>query len=298
MQIGIFAPTTAPFIGPGFLSDLARGAESRGFSSIWVAEHILFFDDMNSTPPFADRSRLRSGPYGLLDPFSVLSFLSATTTRIRLGTGMAIAPQRNPVQLAKLAASIDVLSQGRLDLGLGLGWVREEFDALAVPFEKRGAWTNTIVRVMRSLWDEDPSSYEDDRYRLPPCRHWPKPIQKPSIPIHFGGNSSASLRRVANDGQGWYAFNLGPDDLKTHLRELDLMLAERGRSRSEIFVSVCGYEKPVDADAIRQYHEAGADQVILMATDLTPDNCEERLDRYAETILKTARSISPKGSGR
>lgn len=290
MEIGLFLDSTGPALSGEDLAATARSAEERGFHSLWVAEHVLFFDRLGAKPPSSERSALVAGEYGLFDPFAALAFLACATRRIRLGTGIAIAPQRNPVQTAKLAATVDHLSGGRLDLGLGLGWVREEFEALEVPFASRGPRTDSYLRVMRALWEEDPSACETPHYRLPPCRHWPKPLQRP-LPVHIGGNSDGALRRSARYGDGWYAFNLSPERLAEHLSRLDGELSRVGRARKDLRVSVCGYRQPVDREAMLRYREAGADQLVLFALDVRPENRKERLDAYAETFLEPARAL-------
>jgi len=291
MDVGLFVSTTGPMLTGPDLAATARAAEERGFHSLWVAEHIVFFDRLGSKPPFSERSSLVAGEYGLFDPFAALAYLACATERIRLGTGVAIAPRRNPVQTAKLAATIDHLSGGRLDLGLGLGWVREEFESLEVPYPARGRRNDSYLRVMRSLWEEDPSACETPHYRLPPCRHWPKPVQSP-LPVHVGGNGDGAIRRAAQWGNGWYAFNLGPEELRERVARLEAELDRVGRARREIRVNVCGYLRPVDRDTMLRCAEAGADQLILFAMDVQPANRDERLDAYAATFLPRTRPLA------
>jgi probable F420-dependent oxidoreductase len=291
VKIGLFPNTTVPVLPPDFFGNLARGAEDRGFHSLWLPEHIVMFDDLVSRAPFARSNNLQGGEYGLLDPLATLSFMAAVTRRIRLGTGVVLAPQHGPVWLAKIASTIDYLSQGRLDLGLGVGWVRQEFEALDVPFDQRGPLADTCIQILRTLWDDPISAFANDHYDLPPCRHWPKPIQEPSIPITIGGNSDAALRRVARHGQGWYAFNLDPDELRARLVTLDGFLADHTRSRADLTSHVCGFRKPVDADTVARYRDAGANQVILLAMDIDASNTEAKLDEYAESILEPATAL-------
>ena len=284
MKVGVFLNSTGPMLSGEDFAASAIAAEERGFESLWVSEHIVFFDDLQSTPPFSDKSSLVAGEYGIFDPFASLSFLASVTSRIRLGTGVALLTQRNPVQTAKLAATIDHLSGGRLDLGLGLGWVRQEFEALEALFEGRGRRADSYLRVMRSLWEEDPSQCETPDYELPAVRHWPKPVQQP-LPVHVGGNSEGALRRAAQYGNGWYAFNLLPEALGERLAVLDAELSRAGRSRDELCISACGFHNPVDRDTMLRYRDAGVDRLILFSLDVGPDNREKRLDEYAETFL-------------
>lgn len=183
MRIGIFVPLGNPFATPEYVRVLGRQAEALGFASIWVAEHVVLFDSYASRYPYAADGRIPAGgESGFLDPFAALSFLAAVTDRIRLGTGICLVPQRNPVYTAKDVASVDVLSNGRLDFGVGIGWLAEEFQALNVPFERRAQRTRSYLEVMRRLWCDPVSAYEDEFYRLNACRQYPKPIQQPHPP--------------------------------------------------------------------------------------------------------------------
>src|SRR5262245_7089470 len=247
MDIGLFAVTATPFATPEYLHTLAAAGEERGFHSLWVPEHVVLFDDYQSKYPYSADGRIpamaESGP---LDPFAVLSFLAGMTRTLRLGTGICLVPQRNPVYTAKDVATVDWLSNGRFDFGVGVGWLAEEFQALGVPFERRGARCRAYLEVMRRLWCDEISSYEGEFYRLLPCRQNPQPVQKPHPPIHFGGESDAALRRVADRGQGWYPFSIDADELGARLRTLDGLLARGGRTRRDVEVSICPYMRPVD----------------------------------------------------
>jgi probable F420-dependent oxidoreductase len=288
VRIGLFVPLTSPFATPEYLGALAEGAEQAGFDSLWVAEHVVLFDEYASRYPYAADGRIPAGgENGILEPFAALSFLAALTRRIRLGTGICLVPQRNPVYTAKAVADVDWLSGGRLDFGVGVGWLAEEFRALGVPFEGRGERCRSHLAVMRALWTEAVSSHRDGLYELPACRQFPKPVQKPHPPIHFGGESEAALRRVADLGQGWYGFNLEPAALAERLGRLEKLLAERGRSRREVQVSVSPYLRPVDRAGLEAYRTAGADQVILTA--FAPDVASLR--RSLEGLAGLAASV-------
>src|SRR5690349_15796477 len=205
MEIGLFAPLGNGNATAGVLRTLGREAEARGFESIWVAEHVVLFDEYESQYPYAADGKFPGGgDTGLLEPLTALTYLAAVTDRIRLGTSICLVPQRNPVYTAKQVVDLDNLSGGRVDFGVGIGWLKEEFDALNTPFERRGKRTDEYLQVMRSLWTDEVSSFAGDTYDLPPCRMYPKPIQAPHPPIHVGGESDAALRRAARFGQGWF----------------------------------------------------------------------------------------------
>jgi probable F420-dependent oxidoreductase len=292
MRIGIFAPLGNPFATPDYLGTLGPAAEERGFHSLWAAEHVVLFDRYESRYPYAADGRIPAGgESGILEPFSALAFLAASTGRIRLGTGICLVPQRNPVYTAKEVAAVDWLSNGRFDFGVGVGWLAEEFAACGVPFERRGARCREYLEAMKRLWTDPVSEHRGEFYAFEPLRQYPKPVQRPHPPIHFGGESDAALRRVADLGQGWYGFGLLPDAVPSHLARLDRFLARAGRRRSEIEVSISPYMQPADLDAVRRYRDAGVDQVILLAVAGSADGLLKRLDELAKKIVGPASGL-------
>jgi len=273
MNFDIWLPTASPFATPELLEAVAREAQSRDVHAIWVGEHVVTFERYASRYPYAEDGQVPMPPgSGLLDPFAALAFLAAVSTSVRLGTAMCLLPQRNPVYTAKEVATVDWLSGGRVDLGVGVGWLREEFEALDVPWERRGERTDEYLAVLRALWCEDPSSFSGTHYTLPPCNSHPKPVQAPHPPIHIGGESDAALRRTARVGQGWHTCNRAPADLPDALARLEALLAEQGRARSEITVTVCPYFKPIDPAITEQYAEAGADALAVMLFAMSADD--------------------------
>jgi probable F420-dependent oxidoreductase len=221
---------------------------------------------------------------GLLEPFTSLAFLAAHTTTVRLGTAMCLVPQRNPVYTAKEVATLDWLSHGRIDLGVGVGWLREEFEALAVPWPRRGARTDDYLGVLRSLWCEDPSSFSGEYYTLAPCHGYPKPVQDPHPPIHIGGESDAALRRTARVAQGWHSFNRRPADLAAPLARLDELLEAEGRSRAEITVTVCPYFQELSPQTVESYATAGADAVAALLFVTEPGDVPGAFDALGPSL--------------
>ena len=284
MDIGLFAPLGNGNASAEVLRTLGREAEERGFESVWVAEHVVLFDDYESQYPYAADGRFPGGgDTGLLEPLTALTYLAAVTDRIRLGTGICLVPQRNPVYTAKQVVDLDNLSGGRVDFGIGVGWLQEEFDALNTPFERRGKRTDEYLQVMRSLWTEEVSSFSGELYDLPTCRMYPKPVQSPHPPVHVGGESDAALRRAARFGQGWYTFNRSPGDLAEPLATLDGLLAAEGRSRDDggFQLSVCPYSQPVDAASLEAYRDAGVDRLVLLCLAFDVDGLRRQLDDLA-----------------
>ena len=289
MKVGLFAPLGNGNAGPEMLRALGREAEDRGFESIWVAEHVVLFDEYASEYPYSPDGKFPGGAdSGLLEPLTALTYLAAVTDRIRLGTGICLVPQRNPVYTAKQVVDLDVLSGGRVDFGVGVGWLREEFEAVAAPFERRGARTDEYLAVMKSLWCDDISEHHGELYDLPACRMYPKPVQQPHPPIHVGGESDAAMRRVARHGQGWYSFNRLPEQLDEPLARLDAILAENGRSRSDIELTVCPYFNPTTPAMVEAYRERGVDRLIVLCFAFDPDTLLASLDQLAAEVLAPA----------
>jgi len=215
---------------------------------------------------------------GLLEPMVTLSYLAARTSTVRLGTAMLLLPQRNPVYTAKEVSSLDWLTGGRVDLGIVVGWLKEEFDALGVPWERRGVRTDEYVGVLKTLWCDDTSSFEGETYTLPPCEMFPKPVQLPHPPIHIGGETTAALRRAARFGQGWHTFNRSPEELAAGLKELDVLLQEEGRSRRDLRITVCPYFNQLTPELVEQYAEAGADAVAALFFCFSADDVAQTFD--------------------
>jgi probable F420-dependent oxidoreductase len=287
MDIGLFVPLGNGNASAEVVRSLGREAEDRGFESIWVPEHVVLFDDYESRYPYAADGRFPGGgDTGLLEPLTALTYLAAVTNRIRLGSGICLVPQRNPVYTAKQVVDLDCLSGGRVDFGIGVGWLREEFEAVAVPFARRGARTDEYLQVMRSLWTDEVSSFEGEHYTLPACRMYPKPVQQPHPPIHVGGESAAAMRRAARHGDGWYSFNRLPDELDEPLERLDEMLAEEGRSRGDLQLTVSPYLNPVDAAAVEAYRACGVDRLVVLCLAFDVDGLRTQLDHLVSTVLE------------
>jgi probable F420-dependent oxidoreductase len=288
MRLDLWIPTAAPFCTPTLLEALGEEAEARGIARIWVGEHAVQFDQYDSLYPYAKDGKVpMPADIGLLEPLSTLSFLSHVTSTVRLGTAMLLLPQRNPVYVAKEVSTLDWLSKGRIDLGIGVGWLEEEFDVLNVPFVKRGKRTDEYLEVLKALWYEDPSSFTGDCYSLPSCSLYPKPVQQP-LPIHIGGESKAAIKRVARFGAGWHTFGRLPEDCVGAIDELNEELEKEGRKRSDVEVTVCPYFHPLDADRFSRYEQAGCDAVAAMLFASSPDDLEAAFDAL-EPIRERAR---------
>jgi len=294
MKIGIFVPTFGDGQRPEFLRALGESAEQVGVASLWAPEHVVLPATYTSRYPYSEDGRFPLDPSagGLGDPFTVLAYLAALTKTVRLGTGICLVPQRNPVYTAKIVAGLDVLSNGRFDFGVGIGWLAEEFAALEVPFERRAQRTRAYLEIMRRLWTQEVATYADDFYTLPATHMAPKPVQRPHPPIIFGGESAAALRRVADLGQGWFGWNVTPDMTAEHVAALDKLLAARGRRRADISITVSPYTQPTrNLEAMKRYRDAGVGQVVLLLGAVTATDVRKGIETLGDTIIEPARRL-------
>jgi len=282
MHIGVTA-AFSHMTPPDYIAQAARLIEAAGFHSLWVPEHVLFFPDYASRYPYAADGRVPGNPQGVLDPFTALTFVAAHTQRLRLGTGICLVPQRQPVYTAKMVADLDYLSGGRVDFGVGIGWLAEEFQALGMNFRARARRCAEYIDAMKALWSDGVSSFSGETLEVPSCYFNPKPVQKPHPPVYFGGESDAALARVATQGDGWYGYDLEPAGVHERLALLDRLLAQAGRTRADIDVFVCPNRHKITPDTVKAYRDAGVDQLIapLFARDL--DDLRRRADRLLAT---------------
>ena len=269
-----------------FIAQAARYLEDAGFDSLWVPEHVLFFPEYDSRYPYSEDSRIPGEPDGLLDPFTALTFVAAHTHRIRLGTGICLVPQRQPVYTAKMVADVDYLSAGRFEFGVGIGWLAEEFASLQMDFATRAARCAEYIDAMKALWTQDGVvSFQGETVTLEGCVFNPKPVQSPHPPLFFGGESRPALARVAAQGNGWYGYNLEPDGAAEHLARLDSALANAGRTRDDIRCYVGpGRKRQFTPDMVNAYRDLGFDQLILPLHATSIDDLKRRADRVLHLV--------------
>lgn len=265
-----------------FIRDSVQVVEDKGIHAIWLPEHVMFFPSHASSYPYSDNGRIPGDPEGLLDPFTAMTFIAAHTSRLRLATGICLVPQRQPVYTAKMVADVDYLSGGRVDFGIGVGWLKEEFDNLGIDFSQRGKLCDEYIDTMKALWSAGISEFSGPTVQLEPCHFNPKPVQTPHPPIIVGGESRAALRRVAQRGQGWYGFDLTPQMLEEKLPELDAELAAAGRSREDITLIVSPNRHPVNQQTITQYRALGVDQLVAPLGASNVDKLAVKIDLLLE----------------
>lgn len=244
LQFGVLLPQFGPLArGPGVTERIRRvaiAAEGLGYHVLWTAEHIIFPRTIATPYPYGGRF-----PYPVTDPIldvvATLSYVAALTSRIRLGSSVVVLPYRNPIVLAKELASLDVLSNGRLLLGVAAGWLQEEFDLLGVPFRERGRRMDEYISLVRALWTEEQVTFHGRWFELSGAAFFPKPVQRPHPPLWIGGGSAAALRRVARLGDGWIAVprsNL--EELAEDIRAIRRLAEEAGRDPNAIGVASGG----------------------------------------------------------
>lgn len=239
VKFGIIFANTGPFIDPVAAADMARAAEAAGFESLWTVEHTVVPAGYQSTYPYDPSGRMPGGDdVPIPDPLIWLSYLAGVTTTLRLATGILILPQRNPVVLAKEVATLDYLSGGRVDLGVGIGWLEEEFDAIGVPFSERAARTDEAIAALRALWAEDQASFDGQFTSFQRCISRPAPVGG-SVPIHVGGHSEAAARRAGILGDGFFPA-VGGEKLQALINTMRQVATEAGRDPAAVEVTSGG----------------------------------------------------------
>jgi probable F420-dependent oxidoreductase len=295
MEVGLFSIGVGRTSDPDMIAHVARKADDVGFASLWAPEHTVLFDeaDYTSRYPYNDAGRIRVGRGNLLDPFAALTFAAAHSSRMKLGTGICLVPHRNPLITAKMVSSLDQLSKGRFLFGVGIGWLKEEFVALGVPPERRAQRTCEHLEAMKALWTQDPASFSGEFSQFPPLISRPKPVQQPHPPIIFGGNSEPALRRVVHHGNGWFGFNILPDDTAQMIKRMSELAAEAGKNVEDyaMIVGVSDQFQPVTLDVLKQYRDAGVQQAVVRLPTADPELIEGALDEMAEQLVAPAQGL-------
>ena len=237
MEYGIVLPK---HINPDELIKFTAAAEELGFHSLWAADHIVLPIEETDLYPYTDDGRFTANSQDpQLDAFTLLSFIASQTNQINLGTSVAIVPYRNPILQAKMFASLDVLTKGRVICGAGVGWWKEEFAALDAPFEKRGLATDEYLQIFKLLWTSDVTEFHGETYGFSNIAFFPKPVQRPNgIPIWIGGHTKRAVRRTVKYGDTWHPTRLRPDQIENMLPFIDQQCEEYDRKRDEIAISL------------------------------------------------------------
>ena len=313
MEFGLSLPGRGPLARPDIVLKIAAKAEALGYSSLFVTDHIVLpVSTAGSIYPYAPSGQFPGGSnQDYLEPLALLSHLAHATAKVRLGTSVLVVPYRNPLTAAKMLATIDVLSKGRVILGAGTGWLREEFEALGTaPFEERGHVTDEYLRLMRAVWTADPVSFTGRYYKLAAVHALPKPAQRGGIPIWIGGHTEAALRRAGTLGDVWHPIGLRPparlppDEYAQKVKRIHDHAKAAGRDPKAITLTFRGPmevrsprakapagERPLFqgtaaevAVDLQRYQAAGVTHVVFDATSQELRAVLTNLERFADEV--------------
>ena len=289
MKIGVFATFMSPLATPPMIRDFGRRAEEIGLDSIWMGEHVVLFDKNTFGYPSSKDGRIPvPDGGGMLDVTATFGFLAAATRRLRFGTGVALVPQRNPIYTAKEICTLDWLTEGRIDFGIGVGWNKEEVEACGYRWEDRGARCDEFLEVMRRLWTEPVVDFAGKWVKFETARLDPKPIQKPHVPIIVGGYADAAMRRAVRFGAGWYGFNRDPEGVREMLGKLDAAFAAAGRKRGPEFEIIITPPLSMPIDAMAAYAELGVHRLVVNLGSQRPDRVTARMTEIEALVRMNA----------
>jgi probable F420-dependent oxidoreductase len=299
MKLGIALPHFGPYASPQAIITVARNAESLGFASLWVLDRLLWPMQPVSKYPGNPRGEMPSPMQNTYDPLVVLSFAAAHTEKLLLGTSVLVAAYRSPAVTAKMTATLDLLSNGRMILGLGVGWSADEFAAVGRSIEERNQQADEFIEVLRELWKTDESCFEGKFYRVPRSVFLPKPLQKSGPPIWIGGNSERALRRVATHGDGWHPTSRLPiAEMTEKIARVREAASQRGRRPEDIALTLRWNAFPdlaipenrsLVTQRLRDYREAGVEHICIDFN--IPQSTS--LDSIAENMERLMREIHP-----
>jgi probable F420-dependent oxidoreductase len=287
VRFGIIFANVLGFSGPEGAAAIGRAAEEAGFESLWTVEHPIVPVGYESAYPYADSGKMPGGEQvDIPDPLVWLTYVAASTSTIKLGTGVLILPLRRPGIVAKQVATLDVLSGGRVVLGVGAGWLAEEFAALDVPFERRGARLDSYIGALRALWCDDETTLHDDFVDLERAVSRPKPVQRP-VPIVIGGHSEAAARRAGRLGDGFFP---GKGDLP-HLFSVARAAAEEAGRDPDALELTAGERDVIGPDAldgVKRLADMGVSRVVVPPLAFDGASIGDALKRYGDDVIARA----------
>jgi probable F420-dependent oxidoreductase len=281
MKIGISTFVTGYSIHPAVL---AQRVEALGFESFWVPEHPII--PVQTTTPFpGSADGIIPDHYAKwLDPFVTLATAAAVTKTLKIGTGICLVPERNPLHLAKEVASLDYLSGGRFSLGIGAGWLKEETEIFGANYPRRWSWTRECILALKELWTKDEAEFHGEFIHFPAVKSFPKPVQRPHPPVILGGMAHNVFKRAVEYGNGWLPNRVTPDEVKAGRAELDRRAVEAGRDPASIEISVFG--QPPDPDLIKRFEDAGAVRVMVRLMATPEQEALTELEAIAKRVLR------------
>jgi len=286
MKFGIVFANTGPFVDPGPAVELARSAEAAGFESLWTVEHTVVPAGYESTYPYDRSGRMPgSDDAPIPDPLVWLAYLASATSTINLATGILIQPQRNPVVLAKEVATLDHLAGGRVQLGVGVGWLEEEFDAIGIPFSERGRRTDDGIAAMRALWSQDQATYAGEFTSFADCICRPRPVRG-TVPVHIGGHTEVAARRAGRIGDGFFPASGNHDTLADLFALVRRTEEETGRDPATIEIT-CGGNGVFGPGALEEaaaLAELGVDRIVVPSFLFWKDT-DAALAAYGDEVI-------------
>lgn len=311
MKLGVFLPVSGRAAVPEVLAEAAQQAESLGYDSVWAAERLVNPWEMKTAYPYKDNSQWFVAPdVPFLEPLTALSFLAGATKKVGLGISVAVMPYRHPLYTARVATSIDTLSKGRLILGVGVGWMVEEFESLGVDFHKRGAMGNEQLEIFNTLWKSERPEYHGKHYNFDPVSVSPKPVQKPRFPIWTGGESEAAQKRAAKYADNWFSYfvKISADDMAAKYANVKKLAGQVGRDPSlgPVGLSCCRpieiTDKPVpqQADtlegtpeqliaALKKFKDIGVQHMALQFMVGRWPERKVKIERFAKEVMPALR---------
>ncbi len=305
MKFGVFLPISGRASGPDTLKEAACSAEDLGFDAIWSADRVVTPWQITTPYPYSENHEFIVPPdKPFLDSFTCLAFLAGCTEKITLGISVLVLPYRHPLYWTRVAVSIEQLARGRLIMGVGIGWMQEEFAALGIPFKDRGKMTDEQLEIISRLWTEEHISFNGQFYRFQDLAFYPKPIQQPRIPIWVGGEGIHAQRRTAKYGDAWFPYyiEITPAELRAGYDNVLRMASEAGRDPEQILFTCCRQvevtRQPVPQDerylrgtpeqlveALSAYREIGVDHLALQfIVPRWPDR-KEQIERFAREVM-------------
>lgn len=286
MKIGMMFANVGPFIQPDEAAFFAKSCEEAGVESIWTVEHVVVPAGYEAQYPYSPTGKM-PGPEEspIPDPLIWLAYVAAATERIKLATGILILPQRHPAYVAKEVATLDLLSKGRVILGIGIGWLQEEFDALGIPFESRAARTEEACEALRTLWKPGANAFRGEHFAWEPLESNPKPVQA-RVPIVVGGHVKGAARRAARVGDGFFPLKTEGGRLEQLLAEMGDECAKVGRDPSEIEITTASPGN--DVDAIKRLEDRGVSRIAVGPPGFDRDAVKKGLDDLAGLIAKVS----------
>jgi len=289
MKFGIAFANTGPYSAPAGAVALATAAEEAGFESVWTVEHVVVPHDYASTYPYSPTGKMPGGEeFDIPDPLIWLTWVGAHTTTLRLGTGILILPQRNPVVLAKEVATLDVMSGGRVLLGIGVGWLEEEFGVIGASFPDRARRTDEYVEAMRALWSQEMATFSGETVSFREAVMRPRPVER-RVPIVVGGHSAAAARRAGRLGDGFFP---AKGDLPALLDELRGAAEGAGRDPADVEVTWTGAQVLASGeqavDEVGKLAEMGVRRLVVPPLAWDPAAIGDALAAFGRDVIARA----------